>query len=92
MRARILSAMTARGCFVREDNGNLIRVSYAWASPLVREMSRSSCHYALLGIAGRKDHGVILSRRLVTALQSFRDRHGQDEPRETEPQQDSASC
>lgn len=71
MQSRLLSAAQANGVYVREENGRLIEVTWAWASPLIKQMSKSACHYAQLGVTGRKDHSLVLSRRMVNALQSF---------------------
>ena len=91
-RSRILCCIEAKGCCIREENGKLVSVSGLWIAPLVSYMSRSMCHWVLLGIAGRKDHSVILSRRQVDALQRFQEKalsvngssHDQDELREVQ--------
>lgn len=75
MHSRILCAAGNNGVYIREDNGRLVEVSGLWAAPLIAQMSKSACRYALLGIAGRKDHSVVLSRRQITALQSFVEQH-----------------
>lgn len=76
MRARVLSAIAAHGVYVREDNGRLVELCPDWAAPLVGCMSKSSCSYVLKGVNGRKGHAVVLSRRLVSALQRFSGQYG----------------
>lgn len=71
LRARIFSAMYSRGIYIREENGQLVEVSTKWATPLIQQMSKSMCIYVMLGLAGRKSHSVVLSRRQVNALQRF---------------------
>ena len=76
MRSRVLSAIKAHGVWVKEDNGRLVELCADWAAPLVMCMSKSACNYVLLGINGRKSHAVVLSRRLVSALQRFSGQYG----------------
>lgn len=71
MRNRVLCAVASKGAVICEEDGRLVRVSAKWATPLVMQMSKSACDYALRGIAGRESHDVVISRRMATALQRF---------------------